>query len=263
MLARVRKTGFLRGKKPTPPKSASGRYHHLIFQEAGKVATDFENLEHIVAMVRKLPPRRTLQKWGFSADWWLEFQYTLHLATLVGAIDRCLVVVNAVLGLGLDPQDCVEKVLLRHIRIKGTRLADAIKRLSREVQPSRHHRNLDVHQKDLPPFCEILGWREYDWLPVCAIVGRRDEVLVPPEWLQKGFRYAGQLLSSRMQKERTKLKNRVWRLFDLLVPFARQKIAMLTPLGNVASNPPLTDGRPRPAARSLTASRSTDEDQWA
>jgi len=154
----------------------------------------------------------------------------MYLVTLVGAVDRCLMVVNSVLGLGLAPQDCTDRILLRHSRIKGTRLEAAIKQLLAEVQPSRNYRSLDVHQKDLPPFHEILGWDEYDWLPIYALVGKDDETLVPPEWLQKGFRYAGQLLASRMQKGRPRLKNRVWRIFDLLVPIARRQIAVLMPL---------------------------------
>jgi hypothetical protein len=231
VLARIRKLGTPRAKNPKPLKSAVERFHHLVFYHAAKVTTDFDNLEHIMTMVRKQPPRFTLKKWDLSGDRWLEFQYTLHLVTLVGAVDRTLIVVNAVLGLGLAPPDCTERLLLRHAQIEGTRLSAAIKDLSRDVQPTRNHRNLDVHQKDLPPFHEIVGWEDYDWLPMCALVGKDDEVLIPPAWLQKGFRYAGQLLSLRMQKERTRLKNRVWRIFDLLVPIARRRAAAFAQTG--------------------------------
>jgi hypothetical protein len=231
VLARVRKLGTPRNKNPQPPKSPVERFHHLVFHHAAKVSTDFDNLEHIIAMVRNMPPRRTLKKWDLSGDRWLEYQYTLHLVTIVGAVDRALIVVNAVLGLGLAAQDCTERLLLRHNQIEGTKLGTAIKQLSREIQPTRSHRNLDVHQKDLPPFREIVGWEDYDWLPMCALVGKDNEVLIPPAWLQKGFRYAGQFLSVRLQKERTKLKNRVWRVFDLLVPIARMRSATIAQTG--------------------------------
>jgi hypothetical protein len=227
-LERLKKTGSFRNKNPKPHKSSAERFHYMVFQSAEKVVTDFKTLENIISMVRRIPTRRTFMKWNYTADKWLEYQYTLYLVTMVGVIDRCLMLINAVLLLGLDEQDCKEGIILRHHRIKGTKYELAIKRLMQEVKPLRTNRNLDVHRKDLPPFYEILECEEYDWWPLYAQVNKDGETLIPPELLQKGFRVAGQMLASKMQKGRTKLKYRVWRIFDLLAPAARKKLTTLS-----------------------------------
>ena len=184
-----------------------------------------------------------------SGDQWLQYQYTLHLVTVVGAVDRCLFVVNAVMKLGLDSRDCSEQILRRHTRIGSTKLATAIQKLVSEVQQTKTFRNLDVHRKDLPPFYKIVGWDGYDWLPPHAFLERVGQALMDPDLLHRGFAYSGKLLAVQMQKERTRLRRRVWRLFDLLAPIARKEAKMFEFWDKVAANKALKPtGASAPAA---------------
>ena len=242
---RIPPTGPMRVKKPRGFPLPATRYQHVVFDRATKVASDFESLDQIVSMVRRFPTRRTLSKWKMSGDQWLQYLYTIYLVTVVGAIDRCLQVVNAVLRLGLDYRDCSEHILLRHSRVQSTRLAAAIKKLVAEVQSTRAHRNLDVHRKDLPPFYEIVGWAGYDWLPAYALLERTNHSLMDPDLLHRGFGYSGKLLALKMQKEKTRMKARVSRLFDLLVPVARREAQVLA-LWHRASNKALRPALARP-----------------
>ena len=125
---------------------------------------------------------------------------------------------------------------MRHSSVAGTRLAGGIKRLLREVQTSRSFRNLDVHTKELPPFHEIVGWDGYDWLRVYALLDGTGAALMDPDLLHRGFRYSGQALAVRMQKERTRIKAHVWRLFDMLVPMARRQTRTFSMIDAAASN---------------------------
>jgi hypothetical protein len=247
----VLKGATLRAQKPRPPKSVATRYQYMVFHQVTKIATDLDCLEDIVRMVRRMPTSRTLKTWKLSADKWLEYQYTLHLVTLGGAVDRSLQTVNAVLNLGLAPQDCTEQLLLRHSRVAGTRIGAAVKRVLSETQPFRRFRNLDVHRKDLPPFYEIVGFEEYDWLPALALMERTGKELVEPRMLHDMFRQSGKSLALRMQKERTKLKTVVWKLFDVLAPLAKSQALVFSLYDHSASNMALnaTVGRGRPPAR--------------
>jgi hypothetical protein len=243
----AKRHGTIRVRNPKPPPSATLRYYAAVFQHAIRIADDFNRIEHIVSMTRSLPARRTLKKWKLTADQWLELQYSLFLVTVVGTVDRSLILASVVLQLGLAPQDCTEQTLSRHARVARTRLAVRIKRLVNELKSLRTLRNLDIHQRNLPPFHSIVGWDGYDWLPAYALLERTGNSMISAELLHAAFRYSGQTLAMKMQKERTRLKTQVWRLLTVLTVIAEQEVNRLAFFDKLASGERLT----------VTGSRST------
>jgi hypothetical protein len=241
-----RKGSTMRAKKLTPPKAKLTQYQHMVFEHATNVTADLDRLENILLMVRKLPPPRTLEKWKLTPDKWLEYQYTMHLVTVGGSVDRCLQVVNAVMNLGVPARKCTERVLLEHSSVKGTKVANALRGLLKETKATRELRNLDVHRKDLPPFYKIVGFEEYDWLPALAMTAKHNDKIIELKVLNRMFRYSGQVLAVKMQKERTRLKRVIWRLFDVLVPIAERLSVICSVADLMAANKSLQhcEGRP-------------------
>jgi hypothetical protein len=243
-----RKGGTMRAKKQRPPKEKLTQYQHMVFEHTSNVSADLDRLENILLMVRKLPPSRALEKWKLTPDQWLEYQHTMYLVTVDGTVDRCFRVVNAVMNLGVVARKCTERVLLEHASVKRTKVAAAVRRLLKETKATRELRDLDVHRKELPPFYKIVGFEEYDWLPACARSARDGDGIFDPKIVHRMFRYSGQVLAIKLQKERTRLKRAIWRLFDVLVPAARRMSAICSladlAASNMALNPTVGRGRP-------------------
>jgi hypothetical protein len=243
-----RKGGTMRAKKQRPPKAKLTQYQHMVFEHTTNVSADLDRLENILLMVRKLPPARTLEKWRLTQDEWLKYQYTMHLVTVDGAVDRCFRVANAVMNLGLAARKCTERVLLEQTSVKRTRVGTALRRLLKETKATRELRDLDVHRKELPPFYKIVGFEEYDWLPAFAMAAKDGATIADSKVVHRMFRYSGQVLSMKLQKERTRLMQAVWRLFDVLVPVAQRMSAICSladlAASNMALNPSVGRGRP-------------------
>jgi hypothetical protein len=240
----VRVNGTMRSKEPRPFKSLVDQYVHAVFFRLMAVIDSFDRLAQAEIMVRKQPPSRTLKKWQLTSDRWLDYQYSCFLVAAVSVEDRCLLLVNDALRMGLDHIDCKPQVLQRHGMV-ASRVKKVLRFLAKAIQPHRHPRNSNVHEGDSPRLDELLGWADYNWLPLLARHG--DSINVPSDFLAQAFRYSGQRLSGHFRKETTKLRTAVWKLLDAL---HRPFLWWLNRLGGGGRLMPLNVDRPRTAARS-------------
>lgn len=222
----VKKHGRPRVENPKPPRSVHDRYQHAVFYRVSKVLADFDRLAHSAALLRNLPTPRMLKRWDLTPDRWFEYQYEFHLLTLVGLADRCLLVTNDILRCGLNFRDCNSQTMLRHEKLVGTKIRTALQRLLKEVEPRRAPRNAAVHEGEAPAIRKIIELEDYDWLPIIALAERvRPTTKEHSNVVRRLFQSSAKLLATKMRKDRTQARRRVWRLFDLLKPrYERQSM---------------------------------------
>lgn len=180
-LEKVKESGTIRSSKTSSPSWPTS-YDLDVFWKASYLMDSFELMEEAQLYIDHFPQPRAYERKGITQDKWIEYHYQIHVVTLVGIEDRAFHLTNSVFRLGLDPQDCRAGAVMNNAWIRGTDVADSLKKIKKLINPERDTRHGIIHRGQRPNIAAVIGSEQYDFLELfasCRRLSPRIELGMP------------------------------------------------------------------------------------
>jgi hypothetical protein len=102
-----------------------------------------------------------------------------------------------------------------------------LKDLDNLLKSHREGRNLYVHRGSLPDIATVMGDDELDLLKAMSFVQGVSQPFIDRKIMDLGYREHVQKICKALQKERNKIDDVIWKLFDSLLPIYDKKASAL------------------------------------
>jgi hypothetical protein len=203
-------------------------YGYEVCTHLSAITSGSARLEQSQNFIHTFPRPRSYEKEGIHQSIWIEYHYSYYVITLVSLFDIALILTNSVFRLGNREQDCKAELIMMNRWVRQTSVKRALSDLNELIKPHRKTRNLHVHRGEVPDIASVMKSDELDWLNLCSIlIQMQDEPNIDRRIIDNAYKGRMKELCEKLQAERDKIHDTIWRLFDGLLPIYDEKSSVL------------------------------------
>jgi hypothetical protein len=192
-------------------------YHHGVFTPMNNLIDAIGRLDMIPIFLKCFPRTATFDKNHITVHRWVQYHYSNYVVTMTSIYDTALLMVNAILGLGLDPRDCTAKKVAEHRHIQKFGVKKALDELATVVQPYREPRHFFVHRNIMPRLGRLDDLeRMRRWDELEKALNLESEPFLHPRLAKLFYKYQRRQLTREVVKESTRMADSVYALCDAL-----------------------------------------------
>lgn len=160
---------FLTNDTPIEAETAES-YIVEVFDAIAPMIQSFALLDRTRKFVAHMPSEKYLQGLEINRHDWLEYHIGTFLIVFVTIRDQCLLLINAVMGLGIAPQHCRLGIITSNKWVKDTVIPNRLNLVEKAIERHRKNRNLIVHRGKTPLLDDLCKTRDLDQLEKFALV---------------------------------------------------------------------------------------------
>jgi hypothetical protein len=197
-------------------------YARVTLLAVAEVVTTLEQLTQSTIFLSNFRSTPQLRKHNIGRYDHIIYHLESFLVRITGTFDRCLILVNVVLDLGNEPEDCKYGLIKKNKHVKRTGVLGPLAEISRVVKPYRQQRNIVAHRKRYSE-------DELHTLEMLHLMGKIE----PDEkWDHIAKLEADRVVSEKkreMEGSIQTLQVAVGKLFDILQPEITERFERLKP----------------------------------
>jgi len=193
-------------------------YDYDVFTHLSAIISGADRLEQIQNFISTFPRPRSYEKEGINQHTWIEYHYSYYVITLVSLFDIALVLTNSVFRLGNREQDCKRDLIMMNSWVRKTPATQALADLNQLIESYREGRNRHVHRGKVHNIASVMRSDELDLLHLVSTVHMFTEPLIDQKMIDLAYKPSVQEIREMLQKERGRIHDGIWRLFDGVSP---------------------------------------------
>lgn len=204
-------------------------YHHNVFMNLLAIISGVGRLEKSQNFIRTFPRPRSYEKKGINQHTWIEYHYSSYVITLVSLFDIALRLTNSVFRFGNRERDCKPDLIMKNFWVKQTPVEQALADFDKLIQPHKDGRNLYVHRGKALDIASVMKSDDLDRLKDLSSIQMLgfSEPFIGRENIDSEYKGHVKKICEKLQEERDRIHDAIWRLFDTILPIYDEKSTAL------------------------------------